>query len=266
MLLNKQKAATLIIKKYIMKKSLIALIMLNVSCLAYSQNDSSMHIDDKNSIGFSPFALAFGKLQVNYERGINKNMSLGLSVGAKFSSGVFKVSGLDNSKIATDDFNLKGIELLPEYRWYVQKDVKRSYTGFFVGAYYRLRSYKDEIQGIYYSSDVLNPEQKINMETKIQSHAVGLEVGYKLPIRDHLYIDFLIAGPGIGSNKVSLQNKGSELAEDFYKDLSSSLKEKYDFLNGITSDINFNKKSGTERKANITLPTFYYGIKVGYSF
>ena len=63
-------------------------------------------------------------------------MTVGLSAGAKFSSGIFKISGFDSDRIKTDDFSYKGIKFIPEYRWYLQK-TERSYTGFYVGAYYK---------------------------------------------------------------------------------------------------------------------------------
>ncbi len=113
-------------------KKLLSTTLLTVILGANSLNAQ----EQKNQISINPANLAFGTFQVQYERGINKDMTVGLSAGAKFSSGIFKISGFDSDRIKTDDFSYKGIKFIPEYRWYLQK-TERSYTGFYVGAYYK---------------------------------------------------------------------------------------------------------------------------------
>lgn len=247
------------------------LIVIGVLCLfsfsAQAQNAASGKSRDsliqKNHISAGPFPIAFGKIQIEYERAINKNMTVGLELGNKFSSGIFKVSGINTPLIITNDFNFKGIELQPEYRWYLQR-TNRAYTGFYTGAYYRLRSYKDQINGIYASETAGN--QRIDMAAKISSHTLGLELGYKLPIKSHFYVDFLIAGPGVSFNKIALENNNTHLAETFYNDVAAALKNKYEILNGISPNMKFNGNGNTTRSAKFELPAFNYGIKAGYSF
>ncbi len=88
----------------------------------------------KNGITIDLFLPVFGTAQLQYERLITKNISLNLSVGYKFSSGVLKLKGIDRNAIKTDDFNFKGFKIIPEFRWYPQKN-KVAGFGFYTGAY-----------------------------------------------------------------------------------------------------------------------------------
>lgn len=51
---------------------------------------TTMAQEKMNHISVDPFLPVFGTVQLQYERGINAKMSLGLSVGGKFSSGFLK--------------------------------------------------------------------------------------------------------------------------------------------------------------------------------
>ncbi|PXW16331.1 MULTISPECIES: DUF3575 domain-containing protein [Chryseobacterium] len=218
----------------------------------------------KNNVMFNPFSLAFGKIQVGYERPINSNMTLGLTIGAKMSSGVFKISGLNTNAIQTDDFNYKGIELQPEYRWYLQKNVK-NYTGFFLGSYYRYRNYNNKL-AIVYRPNSADDSKNYNLESGLISHTLGFEVGYKLPVYKNLFVDFIIAGPGVSFNKVTLDTSGVNIEDQFYTDLAAAIKEKYSFVNNLNPNLNFKKDGNSNRSSKIVLPAFNYGVKVGYSF
>lgn len=80
-------------------------------------------------------------------------MTIGLIIEAKISLGIFTISGLNTNAIQTDDFTYKGIELQPEYRWYLQIGVK-NYTGLFLGSYYRYRNYNDKLAVVYRPNSV----------------------------------------------------------------------------------------------------------------
>lgn len=242
----------------------ISTILLAIALLATisvsSQQASGNDMEQKNHIMFNPFALIFGKIQVQYERALSHNLSLGLSVGAKTSSGVFDTPGLNTATITTNNLSFSGIEFTPEFRWYLQ-ETERNHTGFFLGAYYRYQNYKDELKGVYTSSvtDISSP---LDIETSLVSNAVGLEVGYKLPIKKHFYIDFLIAGPGVSFNKSKIQEKQPLPVEFYLIDAGFAIVQEYEFLDALNTKINFNEKG----EATFTLPAFHYGIRIGYSF
>ena len=212
---------------------------------------------DKNHISIDPFLPIFGTYQIQYERLLNDNMSLGVSLGFKTSSGIFEVSGIDGNRITTNDFNFKGIKLLPEFRWYLQNTAAGLF-GFYVGTFTKYQNFKDDISGIYLDSNQM--QNNIAINAKVRTFGFGLEVGYKLKIREHFYIDFLIAGPGITTNKIKLTEEQA-IPDEFYDDLSDALKE-YGFFEWLNPDFRINGNQDTD----IVLPAFRYGVKIGYTF
>ena len=242
----------------------ISTILLVVALLTThsmnSQLASGNDMEQKNHIMLNPFALIFGTVQVQYERALNDDTSLGLSVGAKTSSGIFDTPGLNTFNVVTNDLSFSGIQIAPEFRWYLQ-ETQRSHTGFFLGAYYRYQNYKHDLIGTYTSSITLE-DTPLDIRTTVITNSVGLEVGYKLPIKKHFYIDFLIAGPGIGFNKVTIQDKQPLPLEFYAVDAALAIIEEYEALDALGTDIKFNEKG----EATFTLPAFHYGIRIGYSF
>lgn len=239
-------------------------IFLLVRWGAIGQETSADLNFQKNHIMFNPLALTFGNIQFEYERPLNKNLSLGLAVGAKVSSGIFKMPGLKTTTITTNDFNFSGIQLTPEIRWYVQKG-ERNHTGFFVGGYYRYQNYKDEIQGVYTSS-ISADTYPIDVETKLISNTIGMEIGYKLPIKKHFFIDFIIAGPGLSFNKIKIKEKQPLPLEFYVLDVGEAIVDGFTILEIVNTDINFDEIDATGGKSTFQLPAFHYGIRVGYSF
>ena len=212
---------------------------------------------EKNHISMDPFLPIFGTFQFQYERGINEKMSIGLSTGLKLSSGVFNISGIDINRISTDEFNFKGIKILPEFRWYLQRS-SNGLSGFYAGAYTKYQNFNDAITGVYTDNDQIDND--IEIDTKIRTLSAGLEIGYKLMIKRGFFIDFLIAGPGISTNKLRLEER-KPIPDEFYEDLSDALSQ-YGFFEWLDADFRINGNQDT----NIVLPAFRYGIKLGYSF
>ncbi len=212
---------------------------------------------EKNYISIDPILPIFGTVQIQYERGISDKMSVGISVGLKTGSGIFKVSGINGDRISIDEFNFKGIKILPEFRWYTQKSRNRL-SGFYVGAYAKYQNFTDEILGVYTDSNQM--DSTIEIDANIVTFAGGLEIGYKLIIWERFFIDFLIAGPGVSINRIKLVEK-QPVPEEFYDDVSDALSE-YAVFDGLNLDFRINGNQDT----NIVLPALRYGIKLGYSF
>jgi hypothetical protein len=82
-----------------------------------------------------------------------------------------------------------------------------------------------------------------------------------LPVSKHFNIDFLIAGPGAGTYKFSLDAVTPAPAE-FWLDLNDAL-EIYSIADLINADFEF---TPTENSDSLILPSFRYGITLGYSF
>ena len=240
--------------------NIILPLLLLLSISIRSQQNAATTVEQKNHIMLNPFALAFGTFQVQYERAIGESTSLGLSVGAKASSGILDTPGFKTFTVVTNDLSFSGVQISPEFRWYVQK-TERSHTGFFVGAYYRYQNYKDDLIGTYTSSLTFE-DTPLDIRTKVITNSVGFEVGYKLPIKKHLFIDFLIAGPGIAFNKIKIEEKQALPIEFFTIDAALAIIEEYRVLDALGTDVKFNEQG----EATFSIPAFHYGIRIGYSF
>jgi hypothetical protein len=186
-------------------------------------------------------------------------MSVGGSLGYKFSSGIFKVQGIQSPTLNTENIDFTGVKIMPEFRWYLNNE--QGINGFYIGSYYRFFSYGTNISGTYVNNETST--NLIDLDVAINSHAIGFEVGYKIMLfkKKAFYLDFLIAGPGVSFNKVKF-TENLEVADGFYSTLGQEL-SKYSILESLDiNDINIDKNKGF----NITLPAFRYGIKIGYCF
>ncbi|WP_298311304.1 DUF3575 domain-containing protein [uncultured Aquimarina sp.] len=230
-------------------KVLIVICFLVISIIARAQ--------EKNHINIDPLLPIFGTVQLQYERAISDKMSIGISVGLKTGSGILKISGINRDRISIDELSFKGIKILPEFRWYTQKS-SNGLSGFYLGVYTKYQNFTDEISGIYTDSNQI--DSTIEVDTNIITFAGGLEIGYKLMIWKRFFIDFLIAGPGVSTNRIELVEK-QPIPDEFYDDVSDALSE-YAFFDGLNLDFRINGNQDT----NIVLPAFRYGIKLGYSF
>lgn len=233
-------------------------ILLSLGTALHAQEMSKHHAS------INPINLTFGTAHLSYEYAFNQNMSAAVSVGQKFSSGIMSISGFDSPTLQSEDFSFKGIKIIPEYRWYLQKTDK-NHTGFFVGAYYKFQSYESPLKGVY-TVPQTDETANIDLDARISTHALGLQIGYKLPIYKNWYADFLIAGPGYSINTLTLTRNQVEIPE-FYQDLVQNIRDKYKEIDQLISNSEFKRNSdGTKATATFRLPAFRYGVSVGYRF
>lgn len=241
-----------------MRKILFFGILLFVSGFVRSQEFS------KHNVSLNPINLAFGTFQASYEYAFSPKMSAAVSVGQKFSSGVMTISGFDSPTLQSEDFDFKGIKIIPEYRWYLQKTDK-NHTGFFVGAYYKFQWYESPLKGVY-TVPQTGEKANIDLDASITTHAFGIQIGYKLPIYKNWYADFIIAGPGYSFNTLTLTRNQLEVPE-FYQEVIQNIREKYKDVDNFISNSEFKKNSnGNKASARFGLPAFRYGVSVGYRF
>lgn len=217
----------------------------------------------RHNVSLNTVNLAFGTVQASYEYGFNENMSLALSIGQKFSSGMMRISGFDSPTLQTNDFNFKGIKFIPEYRWYIQK-TEQNHTGFFIGAYYKFQHYKSPLRGIH-TVPLTGELIPVDIDTNILTHTLGLQIGYKLPIYKGLFADFIIAGPGYSLNQLTLSKNHLEVPE-FYQNIINDIREKYKDADFILTHSEIKKHGNGSHSAWFRLPAFRYGISIGYRF
>ncbi len=237
-------------------KNLVCSIFILFSIAINAQVGKEKNDLFRNNVSIDPFGLFFGSIQGTYERSINSSMSVGLNVGYKYNSGIFSVDGIDIDKISTKKFEFSGIKIIPEFRWYLEKG---GMTGFYIGGYLKYQNYKTPIEGIY--TDNNNQTSSIDLLARVETTAVGLQVGYKLVIKKRFFADFLIAGPGFGSNTFEIK-ENKPVPQGFYNDFNDAL-EVYNLYDNYKLDI---KLDANQKSDKVNLPAFRYGIKVGYMF
>lgn len=232
-----------------MKKAIFLLFLLQLPFSTFAQN---------NYIGTDPFLPLFGTVSVNYERAILPRMSLSLNVGRKFGSGILTISGVDGDKLTTDDISFEGVRLLPEFRWYLSKENK-GLTGFYTGLYYKYQTNNTQIASTFTPEN--GDPADVDIDLKIITNSVGLEIGYKLIILEKFYADFLIAGIGIAQSKLEVEAE-SEVPEGYFRELSGEVK-RYFLLKGFKPDV---LSQDRKLEADFALPSLRYGLRLGVRF
>jgi hypothetical protein len=132
----------------------------------------------------NPLSLVGGTLNAQYERALNKDMSM--QVGLFFSSITPTIGG--------NSYRFSGLGFTPEYRYYFGYGRKGAPRGLFVGPYLRYSNYtitvRDDMSDIIASAN-------------LNSIGGGLVLGYQLFLGDVLTLEALL-GPGLAKNNLSV--------------------------------------------------------------
>jgi hypothetical protein len=211
-----------------------------------------------NFVSTDPILPAFGTVELHYERQILPRMSLGIGIGNKFSSGLLKISGMDGERIQSDDISFSGIRLMPEFRWYVSGS-DEGLTGLYFGAYYKYQQNNSAISSEY--TPAVGDDAKVDLDISIRTHAVGLEMGYKLFVAKRFFADFIIGGLGLAKSDFEIEIK-SDIPEGYYNALSDEVRN-FSILEPITPNV---ETTDGGIKGDFLLPSLRYGIKFGIAF
>ncbi|MFM8916407.1 MAG: DUF3575 domain-containing protein [Bacteroidota bacterium] len=211
-----------------------------------------------NFVSTDPFLPAFGTVELHYERQILPRISAGIGIGNKFSSGLLKISGMSGERIQSDDISFTGIRVMPEFRWYVNT-ADKGLTGLYFGMYYKYQSNNSSISSAY--TPVTGDDAKVDLDISIQTHAVGLEMGYKLFVAKRFFADFIIGGLGIAKSRFDIEIK-SDIPEGYFNALSDEVSN-FSILEPITPNV---ETTDGRIEGDFLLPSLRYGIKFGIAF
>lgn len=213
----------------------------------------------KNEIGIVLTDLIDASYQLKYERLLGKHFSVALGVALKGEEGLINLSGLKTEKLRTGGISYSGYKIVPEVRYYINNTQQYLMDGFYFGAYLKYSNFSSDLDGTYI--DDAGENFTIAFDADLNVTSAGFMAGYKLAISKRFSIDFLIAGPGAGFYSFSLKNT-EDLPDEFYEDLNEAL-EQYSIFDFLDGDFRFSSTSGSSKFA---LPTFRYGISLGFSF
>jgi hypothetical protein len=217
---------------------------------------TQLAMGQKNYVGIDPFLPLFGTIQPQYERALSPHFSAVIGVGYKSSSGLFEIGGIQTESINLNDFDFQGFKILPELRWYPGQT---ELLGFYTGIYYKYQSNNSNLTGIY--TDDNGSAVSVDLDLELSSNTAGLEVGYKVKAWKGLFLDFIFAGVGLTSHRVSIA-ENTNLPEEFYRRFSEA-SERYIVLKDLKPKINL---SAQDLDTRVVLPNLRYGLKIGWAF
>lgn len=159
-----------------MKKTIFAIILLTVLSVKGQNSDKQylQDIDKKHELRLDAFSLiVFSSFDVTYERLLNKDTSLGVSVFYNFN------------ELDADVYFPKKFSITPYYRWFFSET--RYARGFFVEGFGMLNTYKEEFQFFNSSTEI---EQQTNF-------ALGVSLGGKFVTKSGFTAEIFV---GVGRN------------------------------------------------------------------
>lgn len=232
----------------------------SITCVLHAQEAPHPKEDNslrKNHLSFDPILPLFDTWQLQYERPILPRVSVSLTAGYKFSSGILNTDEISIDDFQMEEFGVSGIKLITEVRWYWNRKDKGIF-GFYSGAYYRYQGRAGDIAGDY--TDTSGEVSPILIEADLRTSNWGLEIGYKMDLGKGFFVDFIIAGPGLTHNRLEL-TEVNPVPQAFYDDINESLE---DF--GIPRLLGDNIEVSANQSTTYTTIAFRYGIKIGYAF
>ena len=155
-------------------------------------------------------ALPFGNFSFQYERVLQKKISLSLGIGFRPEGNLpFKNSlndaanGDRDIENAINNAQLSNFSITPEFRFYVGK--KGYGRGFYLAPYYRFASFNVSSIPIEYNGGT--GTKSINLAGDMKTHSGGLMLGAQWFLGKSVTIDWWILGAHYGAGKGNFEGK-----------------------------------------------------------
>jgi hypothetical protein len=201
---------------------------------------------------------------VGYERAIDDRFTVVANIGGASLPKLFSLSG--DSVVATNQSSKFGFHASLEGRYYITTENK--YTaprGVFAGAFLSHNYYGREASWTIQHSNG-SPDDHIGVNTNINLTFAGIELGYQFILFDHLAIDMVLVGLGVGRYSysakadVDIQNEDTQLALERAQENIKKLFPNFSFFTDIANGI-----SGSGTSTTIA-PGLRYIISLGWNF
>ena len=183
---------------------------------AQEQKTDSLSLEyqaKKNIVKLSLTSLAFRNIHLQYERVLNKRISVSLSFSTIFEGEIPLLGSVESSindarsfdKIK--DVSLSYYSVTPEVRFYLGK--KGFGKGFYLAPFYRNSKLTLDGVSFEYENDA-SGTSTIKAKGSISGNTVGLLIGSQFNLGKSVVLDWWIVGPHYGSGSGSLNGKNSE--------------------------------------------------------
>ena len=242
-----------------------SLFYLLVSYCSWAQNDSSKRKSYKNVIRYNlSGAMLFGASKyvvLGYERRIKPYQSISFNVGRASLPKMIRLE-LDSVSVEKDQ-SRSGFNASVDYRFYLARENKHEAPrGLYIGPYY---SYNHFTRENLWTKRTGTGNSTIPTSSELNIHTVGFELGYQFILWEHVAIDLVMIGPGLGFYDYQSRFEGQvddATRQQILNGLQQLLEQKFPGMNYVFSD--------KEIDATGTLKTNTYGfryiIHIGFNF
>lgn len=229
------------------------------------ENDSYRYSPKMNLIKINLTGIPIRNYSGQYERVLNKVISVGLSYRNMPEGNLpFKkqiLNSIDDndteSKHIVNNFRLSNYAITPEIRFYFGK--KGYGQGFYIAPFYRNAGYEGSNFDVEYTDDN-NKDQIISLSGDIKSNTFGILFGAQWSLGKYLVLDWWILGPHIGGAKGSLiGNSSRALSEADQADIKQILDD-FD-IPLVNKEVIVNTNS-----AEMNLDGIFGGLRAGITF
>lgn len=203
-------------------------------------------------------------LVFGYERCIDDRFTAVLNVGGASLPNIFSFS---SDSVTTSNQSSKfGFHVSAEGRYYIFTENKyQAPRGVYAGAFLSYNLYEKQTTWDIQHSDG-GPTDHIEVNTDISIAIAGLELGYQFILFDHLAIDMILLGLGVGrysynaKANADIQNEDTKAALAAAQDNIKKVFPNFSFFTDIANGI-----SGTGT-STATAPGLRYIISLGWNF
>lgn len=223
----------------------------------------------KNVIKTNLFSPVLRCASIQYERGLNKNFSGGITLTRIFERNFDPISFLGEPPL----FNLRlsGWAITPEIRFYPgRKESKKAPHGFYISLYSRISNFSFTEKFLFNVVDVatgLGTIIQVSADSRFdyQSIAPGLMMGYQWIISRHFSIDWWIMGFHAG--RARLKGKFESEAIGRYPDDFRQAYEEIDFsLFSAKPEIQITGNTGAFQFSGLPFAGLRTGLCLGVAF
>jgi hypothetical protein len=224
----------------------------------------------KNIVKLNLFSLPLKNISLQYERGLNEDMSVALGVRFQPKGSIPFQGTLRNSIDDDNDTSNAGLDFInsaqisnwaitPEFRYYFGK---KPLNGFYVAPFLRFGGYGIDWDYNYQKDDgTIKP---VHLTGRSTAFSGGILLGAQWHF-NNIVLDWWILGPQYGSYNISLDANGdfSDLTPQDKEDLERNIE-------GIGWNGNKFKATVTDKNVKaenkISLPGLRTGLCIGYTF
>lgn len=247
-----------------MKDVAIFILLIMISALGFSQDDTAQAKERKNIIrwNLTPMAVIGPKsLVFGYQRVLPKDRSFSLNVGYMELRPFVNREGAEIKVF--DQRNRGGLDITADFRFYFKNRNKLpTPDGLYWGPFASFYNLHFEGKSNVVLDGVPNT---IGINTNVNMYSLGVQLGYQFIIKKRFSVDLILLGPSYTHYDFTMDfdaavaiDPDSQFYQDFQELLSTLVPGSETILDGVE----FNQSG----RVKLNSFGFRYGIQVGYVF